>query len=200
MRFDIPGKPVRSILKVILFPGEELHTSPSARVMVEGALPRIQNRGPLIIHSFRAVRSETFLWLSPSHPGDIHPLELRSEGIKIRKNSYVAHFGPMDVNPHREMHPGMGEEWIIAKGLGIVWVSAPGPIEEIRLSPGEEVLVDGDFLLCINQEADMQILPGSMEKLVPMYLIKGPARLVVFDSRHSVRRGRGPGFHFFHIH
>ncbi len=200
MRFDISGKPVRSILKVILLPGEEVHTNPSAKVMMEGALPRIQSRGPLIIHSFRAVRSDAFLWLSPAHPGDIHPLELRSESMKIRSTSYVAHFGPMDVAPHMEMHPGTGDEWILARGLGIVWVSAPGPIEEIRLSPGEEVLVDGDFLLCINQEAEARLLPGGMERPAPIYVIRGPARLLVFESRHSVRRGRGPISHFFHIH
>ncbi len=200
MRFDIPGKPVRSILKVILFPGEEVHTNPSAKVIMEGALPRIQTRGTLIIHSFRAIRPDTFLWLSPAHPGDIHPLEIRSENMKVRVDSYVAHFGPLDISPHREKGPGQGGEWVVIRGLGIVWISAPGPIEEIRLAPGEEVLVDGDFLLCVNAEAETHIIPGNMEKMVPLYIVRGPARLLVFESRHSVRRGRGPIPHIFHIH
>jgi len=200
VRFDIKGRPVRSILKVILFPGEELHASPGAKVMMEGAIHRVQKKQILLLHTFRAIRPDTFLWLSPSHPGDIYPAQLNSEGLRIRIDSYVAHFGPLDISPHRESGPVHEDRWMILRGMGIVWVSAPSPIEEIRLAPGEEVLVDGDFLISVSPEAEIRIIPAGMERLTPLYLIRGPSRLILFESRHSLRRGRGPISPFFHIH
>lgn len=161
MKWRIDARPSYSILKVMLEPGEEVHAEPGAMVyMSSGIEVETKARGGLIksllrsvlagesffINTFRA-RAHGEVWFAPPLPGDIHYVELENEKpLIVQDTSYLAHHGDVDLTITWRGFRGLFAEgelvWLKLQGNGGVWLTSYGAIEEVKLKPGEKIIVD----------------------------------------------------------
>jgi len=168
MEWRIDSKPSYSILKIRLNPGEEVHAEPGAMVyMSSGVRVETRAQGGLLkgllrsalggesvfINTFKALEPGE-VWFAPPLLGDIHYIELKGEPVFVQDTSYLAHHGSVDISIAWRGLKGVLAEgelfWLKLTGHGGVWVTSYGGIEEIRLNPGERIIVDNFHLVAMD--------------------------------------------------
>lgn len=185
MKFDIPGKPVRAILKIHLNPGEGVILSPESRVVMEGVLVEQMTLDSLNLYRFVAARPDAFLWISHMRHGDIQPVQARGESFLLNRGAYVGHFGSFNLKSSSE------EFFIRLEGLGIIWLGDESILEEIVLSQKDEIILEMPNILMIDEKAYMRleplVPPSGYTSIVQGKLVRvrGPARLVIRHGKRS---------------
>lgn len=125
--------------------------------------------------------------------GGFHILDLNNEEWILEKGAYWASDGSVSLGYHREgiytsFWAGEGFVYLQTKvkGYGKVVVTTRGPVEEITLKEGEEIVVGGHYVICRTAEVSMKIrrptknIMGvftSGEKL--MRVFTGPGRVLL---------------------
>jgi len=175
LEWSIEAKPSYSVLKVRIKPGESVSAEPGAMVyMSDGIAVETRAQGGVLrgllrsvfagesffINTFRAVR-EGEVWFAPPLPGDIHYIELKGNSVYVQDTSYLAHHGNIDLSIAWRGLKGLLAEgellWLKLSGIGGVWVTSYGGIEELRLEPGERVIVDNFHLVAMDDSVKWNI-------------------------------------------
>ena len=185
MKFHIHGKPVRSILRVYLNYGETIIINPVSRVVMEGMAFQQLNLQGLVLHRFMAMRQDAHIWISHMSAGDIHSVNIGGEKLLVNRNAYMGHSGALSIR--------MGErgEFVLMEGSGILWVADEAPMEEIFLSPGEELIIENSHILVVDENTyrRMQYILPPAGHISPFHghpvRVKGPGRLVIRHRKLS---------------
>ncbi len=171
MKYEIVYKPVYSVLKIDLEPGEQVEAEAGALMMYEGDVEvRTKSRGllralatreSLFVNIYRA-RSHATLWLAPPFPGDLIYIKLDgTKGLIVNDKCYLASHGNVE---HKVVWRGLkgvfgggGLLWLKFTGIGGIWVYAYGGIVEKEVTLGTQLVIDNTHLVAMEDTLDYKI-------------------------------------------
>lgn len=165
--YVIEKGPAYSVLKVRLSTGESITVEPGAYMLHRGdvevststlgvvsAITRGLFGGEsMFLNTFKA-RGIAEVWVAPEAPGDVVGVRLEGGELIVQDTSYLAHIGDVKVGIVWRGFKGLIAEgelvWLKASGTGLVFLSAYGGIEELRLGRGEKATVDNGHFVALD--------------------------------------------------
>jgi uncharacterized protein (AIM24 family) len=104
---------------------------------------------------YRPTYSGTGVITLESSLGGFHVLDLQGESWILEKGTYWASEGSVDLGYHRErlitaLWAGEGLVYLQTRvrGFGKVVITTRGPVEEIELKEGQNVVAEGKYVIC----------------------------------------------------
>ncbi|MEM1938816.1 MAG: TIGR00266 family protein [Acidilobaceae archaeon] len=196
--YVIERGPAYSVLKVKLNPGVSITVEPGAYMLHKGDIEvqtstmgvasaiarRLFGGESIFLNTFRA-RSSAEIWIAPETPGDIVGIRLEGGDLIIQDTSYLAHVGDIKLSIAWRGFKGLIAEgeliWLKTSGYGLVFVSAYGAIEELKLDRGEKMTVDNGHFVALDGT-----IKWGVRKL-------GGLKTLVFGGEGLVIDVEGPG-------
>jgi len=188
-------------LRIALDSGDEVAVEPGSFLLRRGNYEIETESGGIIKGISRAIfGGESFflnhlraigkseIFIAPSLPGDKRYLPLQgNSNIAIKDSSFLAYHGSADLDAvwrgATGAVAGSGFIWLKASGMGGVWVSSFGAIEEIVLDGTESVLIDNDHIVAFDSELRWKIRKfGGIKS----FLFGGERFLIEFTGRGRV--------------
>ncbi len=167
MQYKIEDRPMASVLKIIMKPGEVVYAQPSAMMLMsgdleiqssiqgglmKGLLRKALGGETLFINTFKA-KSDASVWFVPSFPGDIAYIPVKGT-IFMMDGAYLAHHGNLDIGVAWRgvkgfLAGGGGLVWLKVSGTGGVWINGFGGLKVVELEPGQKITVDNYHIAAI---------------------------------------------------
>ena len=169
MKYDILYRPVYSLLKVEMDPGESIIAESGAMVSMTSNIDiQTSARGGLLSSLKRSVLGgESFfqntftcregkgvITFGPSYTGDIERIPMNGEWL-VQSGSYLCSTPALNVDTKFQGMKGFvsGESLFFLRifGQGDLFISSFGAIHPVDLQPGEEIRVDTGNLVAFQQ-------------------------------------------------
>jgi uncharacterized protein (TIGR00266 family) len=178
-RFKIQQRPAFSVVTVYLRPEESVLAESGAMVAmssnidlqsqmkggVMGALKRAVTSESLFQSTFTAKGRAGEVLFAPSMPGDIVPLQLRSQTYLVQSSSWLA----SDVSLQMDTKWGGMKTFFSREGLfmirvtgtGLLFVCCFGAIMKKTLAPGEQYVVDTGHIVAFEESIQYNLRKAS---------------------------------------
>ena len=151
---------------------------------------------------YRPTYTGTGIITLESSLGGFHILDLNNEAWILEKGAYWASEDSVSLSYHREnMYTSFwaGEGFIYlqtqVKGSGKVVVTTRGPVQEITLKEGEEIVVGNYSVICRTAEVSMKVRRPT--KNIAGIVTSGEKRMRVFTGPGRVLLNPAPYWRYF---
>ena len=152
MRHEIHNRPTYASLHVFLDPGDEVITEAGAMMSMSGgvtistamaggpwgAFQRWLSGESLFLNTYRAKAPGERVDIAPPQPGDMTHVKLEGQGVVCQQGSYCASTPGVRVNAKwsglQGLFSGEGIVMIQCRGVGDLWLSSYGAIQEVEVN------------------------------------------------------------------
>ncbi len=163
MRYEIHNRPTYASLHVFPEPGEEVITEAGAMMSmsphlsvqtslaggVTGAFNRWLSGESLFLNTYKAEQPGQRLDIAPPQPGDVAHVALTGGAVVCQQGSYCASTPGVMINAKWSGFQGLfsGEGLVMIKcsGVGDLWLSSYGAIQEVQVS-GQAIVDTGHIV------------------------------------------------------
>ena len=180
MNYEIKGGDAFPLLKVSLSQGEALKAESNSMVTMSGnleiegkfdgglgkAIARKLAGESAFLQKISAEKGAGVVHLGTFLPASIKNVELKGSTLQVQQGSFLAADTEIDVSAKVQSLSKMifGGEGIFSvklSGIGNVFLSSYGGIEEFTLSEGEDLIVDNGHLVAWDDHLNYEIKKGS---------------------------------------
>lgn len=167
MQHEVLNKGAFAMLRLSLGQGERVKAESGAMVSMSPTLElkgttdggvlkgigRMLSGESFFFQEVNAARGGGELMLAPKSLGDIHAIELDGRStLLVQKDGFLAATDGIEVstrmqNLSKGIFSGEGFFVVEISGRGTVFLSSFGAIEEVKLGPGEEIVIDNGHLV-----------------------------------------------------
>ena len=180
MQATVEFDPSYSLLTIDLTAGESIKAEPGAMVAQQGVamttgmggsgglfggIRRMMGGESFFVNTFTADSSGGWVSLAPPAPGDIGSFDLEpGSNLFLQSSSFLASTGNVQIDSQFQGFRGFfsGESLFFIRayaqqGRGTVYYNSYGAIKQVRVQPGQELVVDTGHLVAFSDDVEYSI-------------------------------------------